>query len=73
MHGFKVIKNLDGGKDHRRIILAKYSVKEKRAYDAGKAYGAAKAGKRCRFKTKKEEKSFLNGLSATKKRGGKRK
>lgn len=47
-----------------------YSDAEKRAYDAGQAYGAAKKGKRCAFKTKKERESFKRGYKAA--TGGKK-
>ena len=43
-----------------------YSVKEKRAYDAGKAYARAKRGKRMGLKTKKEQESFKNGYNSVK-------
>lgn len=38
-----------------------YSEKEKRAFDAGKAYARARKGKRMGLKTKKEQESFKNG------------
>lgn len=44
----------------------KYSEKEKRAYDAGKAYAKAKKGKRMGLKTKKEQQSFTNGYKSVK-------
>ena len=43
-----------------------YTVKEKRAYDAGRAYAKAKAGKRMGLKTKKEQESFKNGYKSGK-------
>lgn len=41
-----------------------YSEKEKRAYHGGRAYAAAKAGRRVTFNTEKERKSFSNGVKA---------
>ena len=38
-----------------------YSTKEKRAYDAGRAYARARKGKRMGLRTKKEQESFKNG------------
>lgn len=46
-----------------------FSEREKRAYSAGRGYGAAKQGKRVKCKTEKEKQSFLNGLNSTKKAG----
>ncbi len=48
--------------------MPKYSIKEKKAHAAGKAYAAAKAGKRCSFKTAAERRSFSNGVKSV--RGG---
>ena len=39
-----------------------FSEREKRAYSAGRGYGAAKAGRRIACKTAKEKQSFRNGL-----------
>ena len=39
----------------------RYTAKEKRAYDAGRAYKRAQEGKRMGLKTKKEQESFKNG------------
>lgn len=41
-----------------------FSVREKRAYDAGRAYGLAKQGKRVNCKMEKDKSSFRNGLKA---------
>lgn len=41
-----------------------YSEAEKRAYHGGRAYAAAKKGKRIRFKTEKEKRSFSNGVKS---------
>ena len=41
-----------------------YSDREKRAYSAGRGYGAAKAGKRVRCRTKAEKNSFRNGFNS---------
>lgn len=43
-----------------------YSVREKRAYDAGRAYALAKQGKRVKCKTEKDKASFRNGVKAVK-------
>ncbi|MCM1296854.1 MAG: hypothetical protein NC311_15050 [Muribaculaceae bacterium] len=43
-----------------------FSVREKRAYDAGRAYGLAKQGKRVNCKTEKDKTSFRNGMKAVK-------
>ena len=37
---------------------------EKEAYNAGRAYGAAKKGRRISLKTKKERQSFSNGVKS---------
>ncbi|MDE7453803.1 MAG: hypothetical protein K2N22_05280 [Clostridia bacterium] len=50
--------------------MPKYSNREKRAFAAGKAFAAAKAGRRCSFKTNAERQSFSNGVKAV--RGGKK-
>lgn len=42
----------------------KYSVREKRAYSAGRAYAAAKKGKRVRCNSYSEKQSFLNGVNS---------
>ena len=44
-----------------------YSAKEKAAYNAGKGYAAAKAGKTVSCRSAKEKASFRNGMSAGKK------
>lgn len=41
-----------------------YSEKEKRAWSAGRGYGAAKKGRKAMFKTEKEKKSFRNGYNS---------
>lgn len=41
-----------------------YSEDEKRAWSAGRGFAAAKAGKRCSFKTQKERESFKNGVKS---------
>ena len=43
-----------------------YSEREKRAYSAGRGYGAAKSGKRVKCVTKKEKSSFINGFNSVK-------
>lgn len=43
-----------------------FSVSEKRAYDAGRAYALAKQGKRVNCKTEKDKASFRNGMKAVK-------
>lgn len=53
-------KKTNGGKRAGKNKTS-YSEAEKRAYDAGKAYGAAKKNVRCTFKTEKERKSFSRG------------
>ena len=65
----EINKNLDGGKDRRRFVMAfgnkgkrKYSVKEKEAYHAGRAYKRVQQGKRMGLRTKREQESFKNGF-----------
>ena len=41
-----------------------YTELEKRAYHGGRAYAAAKKGRRVKFKTEKERKSFSNGVKS---------
>lgn len=41
-----------------------YSVREKRAYSAGRGYGAAKCGTRIKCVTSKEKTSFRNGVNS---------
>lgn len=50
-----------------------FSEREKRAYSAGRGFGAAKAGRRFACKTAAEKQSFRNGLNSVKKKakGGK--
>jgi len=45
---------------------AKYTEEEKRAWAAGRAYAAAKKGKRLKLRTKKEENSFKEGYNSVK-------
>lgn len=47
-----------------------YSEREKRAYSAGRGYGAAKAGRRVKCRNEKEKRSFRNGLKSVRRRGG---
>ena len=42
---------------------AKYSAKERKAYHMGRAYAAAKAGKRVDCPDSKSKQSFLNGVN----------
>ncbi len=48
-----------------------FSEREKRAFSAGRGYGAAKRGKRVKCETEKEKQSFRNGFNSTKKAGKK--
>lgn len=48
----------------------RYSLKEKRAYDAGRAYAKAQQGKRMGLRTEAERRSFANGYRNEK--GGRR-
>lgn len=41
-----------------------YSLREKRAYSAGRGYAAAKKGRRVKCRTKKEVRSFRNGVNS---------
>lgn len=43
-----------------------YSEREKRAFSAGRGYGAAKSGKRIKCVTAKERHSFRNGVESVK-------
>lgn len=56
-----------------------YTAKERKAYHMGRAYAAAKAGKRVKCTSEKEKQSFRNGVNAvrgrksTAKKAGKQK
>ena len=41
-----------------------FSEREKRAFSAGRGYGAAKRGKRVKCNTAKEKQSFRNGVNS---------
>lgn len=41
-----------------------FTEREKRAWSAGRGYGAAKKGKRIECKTEKEKQSFRNGVKS---------
>ena len=41
-----------------------YSEAEKRAFHGGRAFAIGKAGRRVKFKTEKERKSFSNGVKS---------
>ena len=45
-----------------------FSEREKRAYSAGRGYGAAKAGRKIKCETKKEMQSFRNGVNSVRKK-----
>ena len=44
-----------------------FSEEEKRAFHGGRAYGAAKMGRRVSFRTKSERDSFSNGVKSVRK------
>lgn len=46
-------------------MAKKYSSKERRAFHMGRAYAAAKAGKRVNCPDEKTKKSFRNGMKVT--------
>lgn len=48
-----------------------YTAKEKKAYHMGRAYAAAKAGKRVKISDEKEKQSFRNGVNAVRGKSGK--
>lgn len=50
-----------------------YTAKEKKAYHMGRAYAAAKAGKRVKISDEKQKQSFCNGVNAVRGKGVKRK
>lgn len=50
-----------------------YTAKEKKAYHMGRAYAAAKAGKRVKISDEKQKQSFRNGVNAVRGKGGKKK
>jgi hypothetical protein len=50
-----------------------YTAKEKKAYHMGRAYAAAKAGKRVKISDEKQKQSFRNGVNAVRGKGVKRK
>ena len=54
------------GRNNQRKTSGNFSEKEKRAYDAGKAYAEAKKGKRVHLNTKKERDSFRAGVKSVK-------
>jgi hypothetical protein len=43
-----------------------FSLREKRAFSAGRGYGAAKNGKRVKLVTNDERRSFCNGMNTVK-------
>lgn len=47
-------------------MAKRYSAKERKAYHMGRAYGAAKAGKRVKCTDEKEKRSFRNGVNSVK-------
>lgn len=51
--------NRNTGKTYRH-----YSVREQRAYSAGRGYAACKAGKFIKCKTSGERRSFINGFKS---------
>ena len=50
-----------------------YTAKEKKSYHMGRAYAAAKAGKRVKISDEKQKQSFRNGVNAVRGKGVKRK
>lgn len=50
-----------------------YTAKERKAYHMGRAYAAAKAGKRVNCPDSKSKQSFRNGVNSVRGKTGKRK
>lgn len=50
-----------------------YTAKERKAYHMGRAYAAAKAGKRVNCPDSKSKQSFRNGVNSVRGKSGKRK
>jgi hypothetical protein len=46
--------------------IRQFSQREKRAFSAGRGYGAAKRGKRVKCVSADERRSFLNGMNTVK-------